>query len=454
MARILVVDDEEPFRRLLKKELTRKGFSVEVAPEGETALKLLKESVFDLLLLDVLMPGLDGISVMKRLRKDPTAPPVIVLTGKATIETAVEAMKNGAYDYLTKPYKLDELEIVINRACEFGNLKHKSRVLEQELVRKESKVEFIGESPQFQAILTLIRKIAPTDSTVLIQGESGTGKELVANAIWHHSRRNNLPLIALNCATLSETLMESELFGHEKGAFTTAYRTKYGIVEVADKGTLFLDEVAEMPMGLQAKLLRFLDRGEFRRVGGNKTLQVDVRMIAATNKNLEERVRRKTFREDLFYRLHVINIKIPPLRERPEDIRDIALHFAKQYSRKIGKSVWKIDADALGILRRYAWPGNVRELENEIERSVILCEGEAIGVHDLSIADRVATPTSGTQPMLEEIEKECILRVLRETGGNQTRASKILGINRKTLYLKLRKYGALTSQDSEIPPEV
>ncbi len=441
MARVLVVDDEEPFRRLLKKELSRKGFSVEVASEGEAALKLLKESVFDVLLLDVLMPGLDGISVMKRLRKDPTAPPVIVLTGKATIETAVEAMKNGAYDYLTKPYKLDELEIVINRACEFGNLKYKSQVLQQELVRKESKVEFVGESPQLQAILILIRKIAPTDSTVLIQGESGTGKELVANTIWNHSRRSDLPLIALNCATLSETLMESELFGHEKGAFTTAYQTKYGIVEVADKGTLFLDEVAEMPIGLQAKLLRFLDRGEFRRVGGNKTLRVDVRVIAATNKNLEERVSQKTFREDLFYRLHVINIKIPPLRERPEDIRDIALHFVRKYSRKMGKSVHDVAPEALEILRRYAWPGNVRELENEIERSVILCETGAIGLHDLSITDRVSTSPDGTQPMLEEIEKECILKVLRETGGNQTQASKILGINRKTLYLKLRKYG-------------
>ncbi len=235
--------------------------------------------------------------------------------------------------------------------------------------------------------------------------------------------------------------MESELFGHEKGAFTTAYQTKYGIVEVADKGTLFLDEVAEMQMGLQAKLLRFLDRGEFRRVGGNKTLRVDVRVIAATNKNLEERVRQKTFREDLFYRLHVINMKIPPLRERREDIRDIALHFVRKYSRKMGKSVRDIDPEALEFLRRYAWPGNVRELENEIERSVILCETEAIGVHDLSITDRVSTAVRGTQPMLEEIEKECIVKVLRETGGNQTRASKILGINRKTLYLKLRKYG-------------
>jgi len=316
MTRILVIDDEEPFRRLLKKELTRKGFFVEVAPDGETALGLLATAVYDIVLLDIIMPGADGISLMKRLKQDPASPVIIVLTGKATVETAVEAMKHGAYDYLTKPYKLDELVIIVNRAYEYGQLMMKNQLLQQELIRQESPVEFIASSQHLKNVFSLVKKIAPTDSAVLIQGESGTGKELIANTIWHYSARNASPLIALNCATFSEALIESELFGHEKGAFTNAYQTKYGIVEVADKGTLFLDEIADMPLGLQAKLLRFLDSGEFRRVGGNKTLNVDVRVIAATNKDMTAIIKTGAFREDLYYRLNVIAITIPPLRER------------------------------------------------------------------------------------------------------------------------------------------
>jgi DNA-binding NtrC family response regulator len=441
MIKLLVVDDEEPFRRLLKKELARKGFSVDVAAEGKTALRMLKENPYDVMLLDILMPGIDGISLMKKLRKDPAAPPTIVLTAKATIETAVEAMKNGAYDYLTKPYKLDELEIVINRAYEYGNLRFKSRLLQQELVRKESPVAMISGSRQLTDILTLIQKIAPTDSTVLIHGESGTGKELVANTIWHFSKRNKQPFIALNCATLSENLMESELFGHEKGAFTTAYQTKYGIVEVADGGTLFLDEVAEMPMGLQAKLLRFLDLGEFRRVGGNKTLKVDVRVIAATNKNISERVEQGKFREDLFYRLNVINISVPPLRERKQDIPELSSYFLRKYSQGLSRKVSGISKKAMDLLSRYHWPGNVRELENEIERAVTLCDSDKIGPDDLTIKISPSREMSKEFPMLEELEKDYILRVLRETNGNQSKASQILGINRKTLYLKLKSYG-------------
>ncbi len=314
MINILVVDDEEPFRRLLNKELTRKGYAVEVARDGNEALRLLHERSFDVVLLDVVMPGVDGLSLMKKLKEDSGAPAIIVLTGKATVETAVEAMKNGAYDYLTKPYKLDELAIIIDRAYEFSRLSVKSKLLEQELVRKESPFEFIGKSKQLQDILAMIQKVAPTDSPVFIQGESGTGKELIANTVWHFSARKDAPFIALNCATLSENLIESEIFGHEKGAFTNAYQMKHGLVEVADKGTLFLDEIGEMPIGLQPKLLRFLDSGEFRRVGGNKTLRVDVRMIAATNKALNSLIKAGTFREDLYYRLNVINVAIPPLR--------------------------------------------------------------------------------------------------------------------------------------------
>jgi DNA-binding NtrC family response regulator len=442
MIRVLVVDDEEPMRRLLQKELARKGFSVETAPDGRTALNLLKDEFFDVILLDIIMPGTDGLSVMKKLKADTSAPAIIVLTGKATVETAVEAMKNGAYDYLTKPYKLDELVIIINRAYEFRNLSTKNELLQQELVRQEEPFEFIHKSRRMRDILSLIRKVAPTDSPVFIQGESGTGKELIANTIWHHSTRKSLPFIALNCAALSENLIESEIFGHEKGAFTNAYQTKHGIVEVADKGTLFLDEIGEMPLGLQAKLLRFLDSGEFRRVGGNKMLKVDVRVIAATNRNLTDAIREGKFREDLYYRLNVINIVIPPLRERTEDTRDLAHYFLKKYSRKLSKEIKGFEPAVLDQLDLYQWPGNVRELENIIERAVILCDSERITAEDIAIPEMALQKDNGSQPpSLEELEKEHILKVLRETNGNQSRASQVLGIDRKTLYHKVRKYG-------------
>jgi DNA-binding NtrC family response regulator len=441
MINILVVDDEEPFRRLLKKELTRKGYSVEVASDGNEALRLLRDRSYDVILLDVVMPGVDGISLMKKMKEDSGAPAIIVLTGKATVETAVEAMKNGAHDYLTKPYKLDELTIVIERTYEFSRLSVKNKLLEQELVRQEAPYEFIGKSKQLQDILTLIQKVAPTDSAVFIQGESGTGKELVANTVWHYSARKDAPIIALNCATLSENLIESEIFGHEKGAFTSAYQMKHGLVEVADKGTLFLDEIGEMPFGLQAKLLRFLDAGEFRRVGGNKSLHADVRMIAATNKDLLAMIKTGTFREDLYYRLNVINITIPPLRERKEDVDDLARHFLNKYAKKLAKPVTTFTTEARELLSAYRWPGNVRELENVIERAVIVCETGAIGAEDLSISSYSVIDDMSVNPSLEEMEKNYILRVLNETAGNQSKASQLLGIDRKTLYLKLKKYG-------------
>jgi two-component system response regulator AtoC len=438
--KILAADDEEPFRRLLKRELTRKGFIVETAADGRAALNLLKEKVFDVILLDIMMPGMDGLSLMKKLQADPAAPAIIVLTGRATIETAVEAMKNGAYDYITKPYKLDELVIIVNRAYEYGRLSKKNRLLEQELIRKESSVEFVGKSRQLVEILALIGKIAPTDSPVFIQGESGTGKELVANTIWQHSRRREFPFTALNCATLSENLIESELFGHERGAFTSAYQTKHGIVEVADGGTLFLDEIGELPTGLQGKLLRFLDSGEFRRVGSNKTLKVDVRIIAATNKDMRQLVKTGSFREDLYYRLNVITISLPPLRERREDIPGLAAFFLKKYCKKLSKAIDGFSREASEILAAYGWPGNVRELENVVERAVILCDGSVIEKGDLSMT-AVPGTEKNSQPSLDEMEKDYILRVLGEAGGNQSKASQILGIDRKTLYLKLKRYG-------------
>ncbi len=444
MINILVVDDEEPFRRLLKRELARKGYSVEATADGSEALRLLRDRSFDVILLDVVMPGVDGLSLMKKLKEDPEAPTIIVLTGKATVETAVEAMKNGAYDYLTKPYKLDELVIVIERAYEYGRLSVKSKLLEQELVRIESPFEFVGKSKQLKDILTLIQKVAPTDSPVFIQGESGTGKELIANTVWHYSTRKEAPFVALNCASLSENLIESELFGHEKGAFTSAYQMKHGLVEVADNGTLFLDEIGEMPIALQAKLLRFLDSGEFRRVGGNKTLSVDVRVIAATNKDIPSLIKTGKFREDLFYRLNVINIAIPPLRERKEDIPELARYFLEKYAKKLAKPITDLTPEALEMLPAYLWPGNVRELENVIERAVILCESDTLGAEDFSIPSPAVVTELGTNPSLEEMEKNYILRVLKEANNNQSKASQLLGIDRKTLYLKLKKYGINT----------
>ena len=428
-ARILIVDDEEPFRRLLKKELNRKGFITDTAENGRTALDKLRESSFDVILLDIVMPGMDGIQMMKKIRTDPASPAVVVLTGKATIDTAVEAMKNGAYDYLTKPYKLEELIIVVNRAFEQRKLRIENQLFQEEIARKEKDSEFVGESRQHYRLIKFIEKIAPTDSTVLIRGESGTGKELAANYIWKKSKRKAHPIIALNCSTFSENLMENELFGHERGAFTNAYKVKRGLVETANEGTLFLDEIGEMPAGLQVKLLRFLDSGEFRRVGGNKNLRADVRIIAATNKNLDDAIKSGEFREDLYYRLNVLNITVPPLRERKEDILPLANYFLREYRQKIAKEIKGIDNGAKKILHDYDWPGNVRELENVIERAVILCSSNTITSDDFLIRSTAAASREEF-PRLKDIEKEYIIKVLDKTKGNRSQASRLLGVDR------------------------
>ncbi len=439
--RILIVDDEEPVRRLLKKELGRKGFYTDTAENGRDALAKLVKSPFDIILLDIVMPGMGGLSLLKELQNDPASPVIIVLTGKATVDTAVRAMKAGAFDYLTKPYKLEELSIIINRAYEQKKLSLENRLLHRELARRETTDAFVGASIGFREMLRLIEKIAPTDSTVLVAGESGTGKELVAHHLWKMSRRNEQSFVALNCSTLSEHLMESELFGHEKGAFTDACSVKNGLVETADGGTLFLDEIGEIPLALQAKLLRFLDSGEFRRVGANRTLKADVRIIAATNRSLEDAIANRGFREDLFYRLNVITITIPPLRERREDIMPLAEYFIRKYGKKISKDVKALDSGAKKVFLEYDWPGNVRELENVIERAVILCETDIISTADIAVKEARKSDRRSGFPQLREIERDYILTVLRETGGNQTKASHLLGVDRKTLYLKLKKYG-------------
>jgi len=440
--RILIVDDEEPVRRLLNKELSRKGFYTDTAENGRVALLKLMDSSFDIILLDIVMPDMDGMALLKQLKNDPASPAIVVLTGKATVETAVKAMKDGAHDYLTKPYKLEELLRVIKRAHEQRRLRIGNQLLQKELARKETPDNFVGESALFRRVLRLIDKTAPNDSTVLILGESGTGKEIVAHYIWKKSKRNDRSFVALNCSTISESLMESELFGHEKGAFTNAFRVKNGLVETANEGTLFLDEIAEMPAAVQTKVLRFLDSGEFRRVGGNKTLNADVRIIAATNRNLNIAIKNGSFREDLFYRLNVISIELPPLRERKEDIKPLANYFLGKYGRKSSKNIKTLDPAAEEVLLDYDWPGNIRELENVIERAVILCETDVITKEDIAITGNTLSDRKiHGVPQLQEIEKNYILSVLEKTGGNQTNASKLLGLDRKTLYLKLKKYG-------------
>jgi DNA-binding NtrC family response regulator len=438
--KILAVDDEEPFRRLLKKELTRKGYFAETASDGAAAVKMIKEGDYDVVLLDIVMPGINGIEVMEMVKTFPKKPEIIVLTGQATVDTAVQAMKHGAYDYLSKPYKTDELMLLINRAYDYAGLKQENRLLQQELSRTKVISYLVGASKEFGSLLSLIRKAAPSDASILLQGESGTGKEMVAKTIWKSSKRKNGQFVALNCASLSEALLESELFGHEKGAFTNAFQLKNGLVEVADNGTLFLDEIGDMPVSLQAKLLRFLDSGEFRRVGGNRNLKVDVRVIAATNMDIVQLVREGRFREDLYYRLNVVTITVPPLRDRKEDIPVLADHFLRRYAKRSDKHISGISPRALEMLMAYNWPGNVRELENVIERAVILSEGDMLTPSGLSLTSPHSAPSNGHARKLEDIERQHIARILKETGGSQKKASELLGIDRKTLYLKLKRY--------------
>lgn len=438
MIRILVVDDEEPFRRLLKKELTRKGFSVDVASDAETSLGLLRDGVYDLILLDIVMPGTDGISLMKKLKQDPASPAIIVLTGKATVETAVEAMKHGAYDYLTKPYKLDELVIIINRAYEYGRLMMKNQLLQQELIRQESPFEFIAQSDRLKSILALIKKIAPTDSTVLVQGESGTGKELIARAIHFNSVRKDKPFIAVNCAALNENLLESELFGYMRGAFTGASMDRKGLFEAADTGTIFLDEVETMSTNLQVKLLRVLQDMTFFRVGSTAPTTVDVRVIAATNRDLTEAIREKHFREDLYYRLNVIRIDLPSLRDRAEDIPLLARYFMAKYGKKLDKPIRRISDEAMNGLINHAWPGNIRELENAVERAVVVAETDEIRKEDLPVGMAHRNDEDGHDWTLERAAREHIRKVLSLAGGSKKKAAKLLGVDPTTIWRKLQ----------------
>ncbi len=450
---ILAVDDEESFLELLTSLLQQEGYYVHTAPDGASAINILQTLPFDLVLLDVKMPRIDGVEVLKFIKDHYLDTQVIMLTGVHDVKIAVECMRLGAFHYVTKPYSADELLTVMDRALERKRLLIQNKALKSELARYALSSQIVGQSKSFLEVLNLASRVAPTDSTVLIQGPSGTGKELIANFLHSNSARKDQPFMALNCASIPETLLESELFGHEKGAFTDATATKQGLVEIANNGTLFLDEVGEVSMIIQPKLLRFLQTGEYRRVGGNKNMKSDVRIISATNKDLRREVARGRFREDLLYRLNVITLQIPPLRERKDDIPLLVQHFLKnRFHSRVPK---RIDQKALDLLMKYDWPGNVRELENVIERAAILSRDEVIRVDDIALpigtrsmyesfaGSGTSGPRIGSAVELEEIEKAHIRGVLDSVSWNKNTAAKILGISLKTLYTKIQRYQLL-----------
>ncbi len=445
-ASILVVDDEISYREMLTALLKPEGYWVETANDGVEAINFLQSSVFDLVLLDIKMPRVDGIEVLRFIQESCISTQVIVLTGVGDIRIAVECMKLGAYNYLTKPYTADELNAIIERALERRQLLIENKVMRTELSRLASSSNLIGSSPAFVRMIELASKVAPTDSTVLIEGPSGTGKELVANFLYKNSKRADKPFVALSCASIPDTLIESELFGHEKGAFTDAYAMHQGLVELANGGTLFLDEIGEISPVFQPKLLRFVQLGEFRRVGGNKTQKSDVRIISATNRHLADELKEGRFREDLLYRLNVITITLPSLRERKEDIPLIANEIVSKSLKN--RTPKKLHPDALEALMRYEWPGNVRELENVLERAAILSSDEYIRLKDLALprnssSDRhvpAGSEKAGSAITLHELERYHIEGVLHHAGWDKKLAAKILGISLKTLYTKIQQY--------------
>ncbi|MCA9410504.1 MAG: sigma-54-dependent Fis family transcriptional regulator [Candidatus Omnitrophica bacterium] len=449
VASILVVDDEKNAREGLAQALDgsfgKDAINVETAEDGMAAMRRLSEKAFDLMIADIKMPNLDGMELLKRSREKQPTLEVLMLTGHGTIEMAVEAMRLGAKDYLQKPVNLDELELVVRRILDQQKLLSENEYLRTKLREKNGYQELIGSSPAMKKLFEKIEQVAVTKATVLITGESGTGKELVAEAIHHLSPRKDQPLVKVNCSALNENLLESELFGHERGAFTGAIRQRKGRFELADKGTIFLDEIGELSLDVQVKLLRILEEKEFERVGGNQTIRVDTRLIFATNADLEEKVKEGAFREDFYFRLKVVTLHNPPLRERKEDVRPLAEYFVRQFSLENGKKPMEIEESAIEVMKNYDWPGNVRELRNLIEHMVLLRDDSPITATDLRDYLNVASPSEGVSlPMgvpLADVEKEYILKTLEAHEGNRTRAAESLGIGRRTLIRKLADYG-------------
>ena len=450
---ILVVDDDNAHRIMLRTLVGGWGYEVSEADDGASAIDRVKEQSYDLVLMDVRMVQVSGLEALAQIKSYNPAIPVIIMTAYSSVDTAVSALKQGAHDYLTKPLDFDKLKITIERAMEHTRLKEENRLLKESLGKHFDRQNIIGQSPAMINLLETVAQVAPSEATVLITGESGTGKELIAGAIHYNSARKDGPFVKLNCAAITETLLESELFGHEKGAFTGADRRKEGRFYQAHGGSLFLDEVSEMSLIMQVKLLRVLQEREFVRVGGEKTIQVDVRLIAATNKNLAELIGKGLYREDLYYRLNVVDLEIPPLRNRQQDIPLLAQHFLEMFAAKNHKKIKGFTPQGLDLLIRHDWPGNVRELMNAVERTVVLSRSDYLSdkdfpmytdtaPYDSTASDIPTIDIDGSNP-LEAVERATILKTLEAAGGNKSETARRLGITRKTLHKKLKAYGVM-----------
>jgi DNA-binding NtrC family response regulator len=462
-ASILVVEDDRAQREALQEILQQEGYDLETVPDGETGLKRLQEQGYDLVLTDMSLPGVGGLDILKFLVHHHPHCHCIIVTGYATVKNSVDAMRLGAYDYLPKPVDPQELRLVVQRALEHQRLQQENLQLKKQLFKRFGFTNIIGTSEPIVQLFELIRKVADTDSTVLILGESGTGKELIARALHYNSHRRQGNLVAVNCAAIPEELLESELFGHERGAFTHAVRTRIGRFEHASGGTIFLDEIADMSPGLQVKLLRVLQDRSFERIGGVKSIKVDIRVVAATNQELEALVKQGNFREDLYYRLNVIPIRVPPLRERMSDIPLLVKHFLQEFGKKKKKPAKSLSPQAIDLLVRYPWPGNVRELENLVERLVILTEGDEIKVDDLpqrfreersmgTGGESIDFPADGLNlpQALQDLERRLILKALERSNWVKSRAAQLLNLNRTTLIEKMKKQQILTPEAASL----
>ncbi len=447
MATILIVEDEAKMRRLLELNLGDDGFTTLSAGDAESGLKLLRENTVDLVVTDLKLPGMNGLEFLQAIKRQNAALPVVVMTAFGTVETAVEAMKAGASDYVLKPFSLSEMRMVIRKELDVHNLREENRSLREALGKRYKHPNVVARSVKMQEVLATVERVAPTNSTVLLGGESGVGKDLIARAIHEKSRRASGPFIKINSTAIPENLLESELFGYEKGAFTGANASKPGKFELADKGTLFLDEIGDVPPAIQVKLLRVLQEREFERLGGTRTVKVDVRLIAATNRDLREALEQGTFREDLYYRLNVVPIDIAPLRQRKEDIPDLVNLFISRFAGDSGKPVESIMPEAMQILVNYHWPGNVRELQNIIERACALAKGRVLEVADIHLDLRPVKAENGTGNFLpegmtlEHWEDEMIQEALRRANGNKSQAARLLGLSRNALRYRLSKIG-------------
>jgi len=445
---VLIVEDEAKLRRLIELQLAEEGFVTRSAPDAETGLEILGKQTFDLVLTDFKLPGMTGLEFLNAVKNIDARLPVIIMTAYGSVESAVDAMKSGASDYVLKPFSLAELILVIRKELATRDLREENRNLREALGRRYEYKNIVARSDKMQSVLGLVERVAPSNSTVLLGGESGVGKDLIARAIHEHSHRSGGPFIKINSTAIPESLLESELFGYEKGAFTGAAAGKPGKFELADKGTLFLDEIGDVPAAIQVKLLRVLQEREFERLGGTKTLKVDVRLIAATNRDLRAALEEGTFREDLYYRLNVVAIDIPPLRERKDDIPALAEFFLEKFARESGKPVARITPEAMKLLIDHHWPGNVRELQNVIERAVTLSTGSALDTADVYIDrsrhQRVASDGAASLPegfTLEQWEEEMIREALRRADGNKSQAARALGLSRNALRYRLSKMG-------------